>query len=90
MAKIANAKKMVGTKESLTAAFTVAKRLQKLQFICKKAPVSCLILLRLNTEALIYRVIANGTHWIGERLFIVFAGRRGFIIDRCCLLAPTR
>lgn len=27
-----------------------------LQFIYKKAPVSCLILLRLNTEALIYRV----------------------------------
>ena len=65
MAKIENAKKMVGTKVS------------------KKAPVSCLILLRLNTEALIYRVIANGTHWIGERLFIVFAGFRGFIIDRC-------
>lgn len=46
--------------------------------------------LRLNTEALIYRVIANETHWIGERLFIVFAGRGGSIIDRCYLLAPLR
>ena len=43
-----------------------------------------------SCQALIYRVIANGTHWIGERLFIDFAGRRGFIIDRCCLLAPIR
>ena len=61
-----------------------------MQFICRKKP-RYLALLRLNTEALANIVlIANGTHWIGERLFIVCVRRGRFIVDGCYLLATLR